>query len=104
MLELPADKNLIAVPGEAIYGSNRLYKLADDRMQMIEFERVGERAYGSGRTQVLARTSQLVVGDKVIVTKLANAADGLLVKATTSINADESNTALSKNTPEVDLK
>ncbi|MDG1463298.1 MAG: biotin/lipoyl-binding protein [Gammaproteobacteria bacterium] len=104
MLELPAEKNVIAVPGEAIYGSNRLYKLADDRMQMIEFERVGERAYGSGRTQVLARTSQLVVGDKVIVTKLANAADGLLVKATTSINADESNTALSKNTPEVDLK
>ena len=41
-----------AVPGEAIYGSNRLYRVNDDRMQMLEVERVGEREYGNGSTEV----------------------------------------------------
>ena len=84
MLELPSEDNVIAVPGEAIYGSNQLYKLNGERMQMIEFERVGEREYGDGSTEVLVRALQLASGDKVIVTKLANAANGLLVQPNTA--------------------
>ena len=48
-------------------------------MQIVEVERVGEREEVDGRTEVLVRTSALDQSDDIIVTKLANAADGLLV-------------------------
>jgi RND family efflux transporter MFP subunit len=97
IVELPAEDNVIAVPGEAVYGSNLLYKLNVDRMQMIEFERVGEREYGNGATEVLARTSLLTSGDQIILTKLANAADGLLVQPSASAIASDSPTTLSNS-------
>jgi len=99
ILELAPESNVIAVPGEAIYGSNRLYKLSDDRMQMIEVERVGERAYQDGSTEVLVRTPQLGSRDKVIITKLANAADGLLVEPSAENGTDDSPTSLSNSSP-----
>jgi multidrug efflux pump subunit AcrA (membrane-fusion protein) len=80
LLELPPENSVIAVPGEAVYGRDRIYKLDGERMVSITVERVGEREYADGRTEVLVRTPELSSGDKVIVTKLANAADGLLVK------------------------
>lgn len=79
LLQLPEQNNVIAVPAEAIYGNDRLYKLNGDRMLMVDIERVGERALADGRTEVLVRTPQLARKEKIIVTKLANAADGLLV-------------------------
>jgi HlyD family secretion protein len=97
LLELPAEKNVIAVPGEAIYGSSRLYKINDGRMQMIEIERIGERAFSDGRTKVLVRTPELSSSDRIIVTKLANAADGLLVQPTTSSAGEEPQAALSES-------
>ncbi len=81
-LELPPVKNVITVPGEAIYGSNQLYKVSDNRMEMIEVERVGEREYSDGRTEVLVRAPALNATDRIIITKLANAANGLLVETT----------------------
>jgi len=78
-LELPPEENIVAVPGEAVYGDSRLYKLNGERMQMLEFVRVGEREYRDGGTEVLVRSDQLNQGDRIVVTKLANAADGLLV-------------------------
>lgn len=80
LLELPPEPNVIAVPGEAIYGENQVYKLNGDRMQMLTAERVGEREFADGRTEVLLRTPLLNSNDELIATKLANAADGLLIK------------------------
>jgi multidrug efflux pump subunit AcrA (membrane-fusion protein) len=97
LLELPAEKNVIAVPGEAIYGSSRLYKLNDGRMQMIEIERIGERSFSDGRTKVLVRTTELSSSDRIIVTKLANAADGLLVQPTNSNNSEAPPASLSES-------
>jgi hypothetical protein len=48
----------------------------------------------------LARTPQLVDGDKVIVTKLANAANGLLVQTTANGTEQEAPTALSDSRSE----
>jgi len=95
LLELPAEENVIAVPGEAIYGSDRLYKLSDGRMQMIQINRIGEREYADGRTKVLVRTPELGSSDHIIVTKLANAANGLLVRTANSNGVEESLSAVS---------
>ena len=80
LLDLPPEDDVIAVPAESLYGRNRLFKLVDDRMQMIEVDPVGDRALPDGRTEVMIRSSLLTNDDRVIVTKLANAADGLLVE------------------------
>jgi len=80
-LDLPAEDNVIALPAEALYGRNQVYKLVDNRMQMIEVERLGERARPAGGTEVLIRSARLAEGDSIVITKLSNAADGLLTQA-----------------------
>jgi len=89
-LDLPPQDNVIALPAEALYGRNQLYKLVDDRMQMVEVERVGERAHPVGGTEVLIRSPQLSDSDQLVITKLANAADGLLTQSAASEPADGS--------------
>lgn len=79
-LDLPAEPNVIALPAEALYGRNQLYKLVDNRMQMIQVERVGERARPVGGTEVLVRSPKLADDDLIVATKLSNAADGLLAQ------------------------
>lgn len=79
-LELPAEPDVIAVPAEALYGRNQLFRLVDNRMQMVEVERVGERVQPAGGTEVLIRSPRLAENDRIVVTKLSNAADGLLTQ------------------------
>jgi RND family efflux transporter MFP subunit len=82
LLELPPQENVIAVPAEALYGRNQLYKLVDKRMQMVEVERIGERVQLIGGTEVLVRSASLNETDRIVITKLSNAADGLLTEPT----------------------
>ncbi|MGI9290584.1 MAG: efflux RND transporter periplasmic adaptor subunit [Gammaproteobacteria bacterium] len=81
LLDLPRQENLIAVPAEAVYGRDRIYKLVDQRMQMVQIERAGERELPDGSSEVLIRNPDLNRTDQIIVTKLANAANGLLVNS-----------------------
>lgn len=80
VLQLPPEDDVIAVPAEAIYGRDRLYKLADSRMKSVTIERVGERMTPDGDAQVIVRSPELANDESVIVTKLSNAGDGLLVR------------------------
>ena len=80
VLQLPPQDNVMAVPAEAIYGRNLLYKLSDDRMESMQVERLGERTSPNGNAEVIVRSPRLSTNDKIIITKLANAADGLLVQ------------------------
>jgi RND family efflux transporter MFP subunit len=82
-LELPLQRDVIALPAEALYGRDQLYKLVENRMQMVEVERVGERANPIGGSEVLIRSTQLANSDRIVVTKLSNAADGLLTMPVT---------------------
>jgi len=87
-LGLPAMAGLIALPHEAIYGSDTIYRLdPENRMRPIKVERVGETRQATGTSLVLVRSSQLADGDQIIVTQLPNAVDGLLVReAATATN------------------
>ena len=88
LLELPPEDNVIALPAEAFYGRNQLFKLVDNRMQMLEVERVGERVQLNGGSEVLIRSNVLNDGDQIIVTKLSNAADGLLTQPAIAASPD----------------
>lgn len=87
-LDLPPEEDVIALPAEALYGRNQLYKLVDNRMQMVEVERVGERALPVGGTEVLVRSPELSDTDQIVVTKLSNAADGLLTQPADTVTAE----------------
>ena len=71
----------VAVPLEAIYGVDRIYKLDENRMKSVEVTKVGERRTGANETVALVRSPALRDGDQIIVTQLPNAIDGLKVKA-----------------------
>ena len=78
-LELAKENDVFAVPAEAVYGRDRIYIRDGDRMKMATVERVGDRSLADGRTETLLRSPTLQPGDEVIVTKLANPSDGLLI-------------------------
>ena len=99
LLQLPPESNVMAIPAEAVYGRNRIYKVAGDRMLKVDVERVGERALEDGSTEVIVRSPELDSSDAIIVTKIANAADGLLVKITGQEQAPPSATAASNTRP-----
>ena len=88
-LELPPEKDVIALPAEALYGRDQLYRLVDGRMQMVRVERIGERVRSAGGTEVLVRSEQLAASDQIIITKLSNAADGLLTRVAGEISSDD---------------
>lgn len=78
-LSLPAQTDVIALPFEALYGLERIYRLEEDRMRRIGVERIGEWTDASGHERVLVASPELSTGDRIIVTRLPNAMDGLRV-------------------------
>jgi len=80
-LVLPQRENLLALPHEAIYGTDRLYLMDEQsRMRAVRVERVGEVRTEDGLTRILVRGDGLQPGGRVIKTQLPNAIDGLLVR------------------------
>ena len=80
VLELPPQPDVVALPLEALYGTDRVFLLEGGRMREVEVERVGERRGVDGETRVLLRGEALVSGARVVTTQLPNAIDGLRVR------------------------
>ncbi len=80
VLDLPAVEGAVAVPHEALYGTDRVFVLDGERMRSVEAERVGESRTGDGGARVILRSPELKPNDRLIVTHLPNAIDGLKVE------------------------
>jgi multidrug efflux pump subunit AcrA (membrane-fusion protein) len=79
-LTLPTRPGLIALPPEAIYGTDRVYRIVTERLQSVPVDRIGETRDAAGASRVLVRAPALGPGDRVVVTQLPNAIEGLLVR------------------------
>ncbi len=79
-LNLPQQSQVVALPFEAVYGTDRIYKQVDGRMRGLMVERVGEQILSSGKSHILVRSPALQKGDQVVITQLPNAMDGLKVQ------------------------
>ncbi|WP_372830620.1 efflux RND transporter periplasmic adaptor subunit [Pontibacterium sp.] len=79
-LKLPVQQNVVALPPQALYGTNRIYRIVDDRLEAIDVERVGDITTDSGKTRILVRSADLQQGDSVVTTQLPNAISGLKVR------------------------
>ncbi len=72
-------EDVVALPYEALYGLDTIYRLDGERMQAVQVENVGEQRRGGTRPVVLLRAPDLRPGDQVVVTQLPNAVSGLKV-------------------------
>ena len=81
VLDLPPVHEAVAVPREALYGTDRVYVLDGERMKSVRVERLGETRPAGGAGLLLLRSPQLGPSDRIIVTHLPNAIDGLKVRA-----------------------
>ncbi|NCF09056.1 MAG: biotin/lipoyl-binding protein [Gammaproteobacteria bacterium] len=75
----PAVEDAVVVPYRALYGNGRVYLLRDGRMAGVDVELLGPAADGDV-SLALVRGAELAAGDRVIVTHLPNAIDGLPVQ------------------------
>lgn len=82
VVDLPEVADAVTAPREALYGADRVFVLDGGRMKSVEVERLGESRGGDGGDRVILRSPELKPDDRLIVTHLPNAIDGLKVKVT----------------------
>ena len=78
-LSLSPIEDAIALPYQAVYGSNQVFKIQANQLKHVEINRFGQ--YHQAQDSFIVATSdQLEDGDLVLITQLSNASDGLYVK------------------------
>ena len=80
VVDLPPVADAVTAPREALYGTDRVFVLDGERMKSVEVERLGESRGDDGSDRVIVRSPELKPDDRLIVTHLPNAIDGLKVK------------------------
>jgi RND family efflux transporter MFP subunit len=94
-LELPAIEDVFSVPVSSIYGTDRIYRVENERLVTVKVEKLGSQ-YRDGRQFVLVRNGVLKPGDEIITTQLPLAVNGLKVEVR---NLSTSNTEISQQIP-----
>ena len=80
-LKLAQQDNVVALPFNALYGLDHIYRLKEGYLQSVSIERVGETTNEQGQKQLLLRSQELQQGDQIVSTQLPNAITGLRVEA-----------------------
>jgi len=94
-LELPAIEDVFSVPVSSIYGTDRIYRVENERLVAVKVEKLGGQ-YRDGRQFVLVSSDSLKPGDDIITTQLPLAVNGLKVEVR---NQTTSNTEISQQIP-----
>jgi multidrug efflux pump subunit AcrA (membrane-fusion protein) len=79
-LSLPYIDNLIAITPLALYGTDRVYRIIEGKLESVIINKVGDTHNSNGQPQVLIQSSELKSGELLIITQLPNAITGLPVK------------------------
>lgn len=79
-LEFPPEDAVVAIPHEALYGRNRVFRIIEGRLSGLTVERLGESQLPNGEIRALIRHPDLQAGDMLIGTRLPNAVEGLRVQ------------------------
>lgn len=78
LLDFPPVPQSVALPFSALHGGTRIFLVQDGRLRELPVERLGELDTHGG--QMLIRAAGLVAGQRVMITHLPNAVDGLKVE------------------------
>ncbi|MBZ0328771.1 HlyD family efflux transporter periplasmic adaptor subunit [Halomonas sp. ANAO-440] len=81
LLQRPAVADALAVPFSALHGSDVLYRIDEEsRLQRHNVTRLGETLGNDGERWALVKPDGLAAGERIIVTHLPNAMQGLRVE------------------------
>lgn len=80
ILDRPIVDNAVAIPYEALYGRNRVYKIVDGRLLAINVRVLGDYSKPDEQTALLISSSLIKEGDLILTTHLPNALNGLRVR------------------------
>jgi multidrug efflux pump subunit AcrA (membrane-fusion protein) len=86
-LALPEINNVFSVPVSSIYGTNRIYRVEDERLVAVNVEKLGSQ-YRDDKQFVLVRSEKLHAGDEIITTQLPHAVSGLKVEVRNASTPD----------------
>lgn len=87
-VNLPLVDNTVLLPVEAIYGTNRVFIVDQQRLRAIPVDRFGEQRARDGSHSVLIRSEQIAPGTAIVVSQMANAVTGMKVSQPVSNVAD----------------
>mgnify|MGYP000389147779 CR=1 FL=1 len=79
-LMLPKIDRILALPPQAIYGTDQIYRITDGRLESHQIIKVGDSVDEDGKPLILARSNSLQPQDLILATQLPNAISGLKVK------------------------
>lgn len=79
-VNLPTQSGVIALPYSAVYDNDRVYKLVEGRMRRVLIGRVGEWTDSNGQVHILVHGKAFEKNDKIIVSQIPNAVEGLRVR------------------------
>lgn len=78
-LQLPQIDNTFVVPNTAIFGTNRVYKIVDNRLKTVDVTRLGDFDTRNAVPSSLLQSQAITDGDILLKTQLPNAIENLLV-------------------------
>ncbi len=79
-LQLEKQDKVIAIPFDALYELDRVYRLNQGYLEGVKIKRIGEYQPKSGEKQLLIQSDKLTESDQIISTQLPNAITGLRVE------------------------
>ncbi len=80
LLQLPPVTGVYSVPAQALFGSNRIYLIKNERLEGVNVERLGEWQDQQGKSFILVRSPDIKDGEILMSAQLPNAIPGLKVK------------------------
>lgn len=88
-LARPAHPRALALPYSALHGNGRVYRVEEGRLVRLDVERLGETRGADGEPLALVTGEALADGQRIMVTHLPNAMQGLRVEVADAADTTE---------------
>lgn len=79
-VKLPPVSNVISLPNTAVRNGDRVYRVIENRLESVNVRRIGEFSNAQGESRIIIKSDQLLDNDRIIVSQLTNAIDGMTVQ------------------------
>lgn len=79
-VKLPPVSSVVSLPNSAVRNGDRVYRVIENRLESINVTRIGEFSNADGESRIIIESDQLQNTDRIIVSQLTNAVDGMTVQ------------------------
>jgi len=86
-VNLPLEPDVLSMPVYALYENQTVYRIEEQRLQAIRYEKVGDFVTADNELRTLIRSPQIAAGDQLLASQLPRAITGLLVETVGSADS-----------------